>query len=122
MDLENTYVCNNLTELEEVLMIRNKNGLNMFIVGKENDPYPCLNILVNNDWANVNYFQTCNSAGFQCVNSCKPKRQGVTIFCIGSELQECSNEYVIPFSHALKAAKEFYETMTKPICLKWFEL
>lgn len=118
--------CHNYNDLKNALMIRYGAGLNMFIIGSDDDqPYPCLNVGVNNQYANVVYLPNDDSAGFQSLaTDINLDLNQNTMFCMGfvTELFECSNEYVISFEKALDAAIEFFQTGMKPTCIEWLEL
>ena len=107
-------------------MIRYGACLNTFILGLDDGrPYPCLNISVNNKYANIVYLPDDESAGSQSIgNGTDLKLNESTNFCMGfvTELYECSNEYVVLFEQALKAALEFFETSARPTCINWFDL
>ena len=108
--------CKNYEELKDVMMIRYGACLNTFILGLDDGrPYPCLNISVNNKYANIVYLPDDESAGSQSIgNGTDLKLNESTNFCMGfvTELYECSNEYVVLFEQAQD--RRFYRVQGSP--------
>ena len=106
-------------------MIRYENGLNTFIIGNQDEPYPCINLSVNGDLANIMYLPNEDHPGYQSINDNNGLDTNLTTkFCMGyvTELFDISNRYVISFSKAYETAIEFFETSTMPRCIEWYEL
>ena len=82
-------------------------------------------ILVNNELANLTYFPPGKHPGFQSQGSIPGLDVGgFSKFFMNSpdQLQEIMNDQVVPFSAAVKAAKEFLERDELPKSINWLEL
>lgn len=124
-DLKNNHSCHELSDLKRILKIRYGDGLNTFIMGNQDEPYPCLNLSVNGDLANVIYLSKGDHPGYQSIGINNGLDMNLTtMFCMGSvtELYAFSNKYVISFAQAFEVAIEFFETGRMPKCIEWFEL
>ena len=85
---------------------------------------PSLAILVRADLASLNYFPEGDSAGFRSVGKVSGlKPGGMSIFYLDNPNQEqpVLNDSIVPFSDALKAAKDFLVSTDLPSSIKWFE-
>lgn len=123
-DFKETTICKSWDALKEILYHKNDKNCNEFRIYNENE-YPQLYILVNDDKACVHYFHTqddCGSYAY-CENFTINKRD-VTKFYIGSETEatEISNELVIPFSKIFIIAKDFFLSLNKSKNISWFDL
>jgi hypothetical protein len=82
-------------------------------------------ILVNNELANLTYFPPGRHPGFQSQGSVPGLDVGgFSKFFLNSpnELQEIMNDQVVPFSAAVKAAKEFLACGELSKSIDWLEL
>ena len=116
--------CNGIEEFESILNMRYGKGVNEFwVCGK--DRYPCLSVMVNGEYAYVHFFPEHKHPGFHSVSINTRLPEGKTsVFYTGTIYEEIqiSNDAVIPFSFAVTAAKEFFNTLKMPKCIEWFEL
>ena len=123
-DMKGSLQVENSSALEEKLGKRYGSGVNAFWLTKTKDGAK-LAILVNNELANVHYFPPGRHPGFNSVGSIPGLDvRGYSEFCVNSpdERQLISNAHVVPFSAAVRAAKEFLETDELPKSLNWLEL
>ena len=120
------FVCEAATsqEIEVALSRRHGNGMNSFWLTDGNNDFPYINILAKGDVAYVHYFPEERHPGFASAAKVpvdKPHETGV-FFLYPTEKVWILNGEVIPFSDALKAAKEFAITTAMPKSIQWFEL
>ena len=115
--------------IETILARRHASGMNASWLSHDGDEYPVIAILVNGDLANIEYFPKEGHPGFQSVGSEPGLSVGEhTKFFVrlwkGMPSDEVSipNRFVIPFSTALKVAKEFSRSKNLPSSIQWFEL
>lgn len=109
-------------ELTEILTQRYGNDVNEFWITEDDQDNPCLAILVNKELANITYFPDEYSPGAQSVGCCCGlELNGYTVFYTNTpeEEIEISNNLIIPFDLALKAAAEFFHNQKMPRCIDW---
>jgi hypothetical protein len=123
-DMKGSYQVEDSIALEEKLNKRYGSGVNAFWLTKNNNGAK-LAILVNNELANVHYFPPGRHPGYNAIGSIPDLDvRGYSKFFMNSpdELQLISNAHVVPFSAAVKAAKEFLESDELPRSINWLEL
>lgn len=85
----------------------------------EEDKYPCLSILVKDDQAVVNYFET-EDGGEMLVSYGDETAEDLVQFCAGQ--YEIVGWQVIPAADAMQCALEFFHSQDAPDCIDWGEL
>jgi hypothetical protein len=120
-----TAECKTLEELEKILKIRYGTGVNEYWIceeGEEN-PYPWLAVLINNEYATLTYFPDEGHPGYQSVGK-NTDLDEYTIFYVNTPTEEIevANKFIVPFSKALEAIKEYFLILSIPNCLEWNEL
>jgi hypothetical protein len=113
-------------QVETVLARRHKNKWNQFWLSHGRERYPLLMLLVKGDYAYLNFLPADREAGSCSIgNVAALKPDEDTTFPISDypcdDLQ-VRNEFVVPFSLALKAGQEYLITKERPRCVDWFEL
>jgi len=131
-DMRGSFQIENSIVLEAKLNKRYGAGVNAFWLShegiNENSTSAKLAILVNNELANVHYFPPGKHPGFQSQGSIPDLDiRGFSEFYVYSpeklqQVEEISNAYVVPFSDAVKVAKEFLECDELPKSMSWQEL
>ena len=122
-DFEESTEVHNEVELVSFLMRRYGSGVNSFWLFR--DKYPAVSILVNGDQSSLIYFPKEGHPGFRSVGHPEGLKSGdSTTFYLDSIHQEqpMTNDSIVPFSGALKVAKEFLNTNKLPVSIEWFEL
>jgi hypothetical protein len=115
-----------VAQLEQVLQSRFTDQLNEFTLTPDASDYPRLWIFVRGDLAAIYYYRADDGrAGYVSVGgklNLNPKE--MTVFSIGEsgETIDVLNEFIVPFSEALEAAKEFFHSQEMPRSIKWLEL
>jgi hypothetical protein len=117
--------CKTIEELASVLQMRygeeSVNEYWIYISGETRNP--CLAVLVKDDYANLTYFPEDGHPGFQSVGKDTGLApDAIVIFNVHSEEMEISADAVVPFSVAVQAVKDFFETATMSKCLEWDEM
>ena len=116
--------CETINSMLSILNLRYGKGVNEFWIYGE-DRFPCLAILVNNDYANLTYFPEDGHPGFQSIAmDTDLNMKDISIFYTNTpdEEIEIDNDAIVPFSRAVEATKEFFTSLSLPTCLKWLEL
>jgi Immunity protein Imm1 len=125
-DLEAEQEVESDVELERFLMRRNGSGLNQFqlFLGRaESEWWPSLIVLVNNELAWMYYLLSPEHVGYHSVGALPeldPQRR-TRFVNFGPQEDEFSNNQVVRFDDALRAAKEFFVTAQLPKCVQWRE-
>ena len=84
--------------------------------------FPCLAIMVNNEYAVLTFFPENEDCLFQSIGEGTALNPDETsIFYTGTQDQETQiwNEFVIPFAKAREAATEFFASLSLPVCIEW---
>ena len=119
-----TVDCTTIDELKNILNTRYGENSNNFWIAR-NEKYPLLTILVKDEYANLTFFPGEDSSGFLSIgNELDLAKDDFTDFYVNTptEIISVKNNFVIPFTTALKIAEEFFITLSKPSCIDWFEL
>jgi hypothetical protein len=126
-DFGGTHSVRFIAELEELLQARFKDQLNEFSLCADSSDYPLLWIFVKGDLVAIYYIPADGQAGYVSIGgqmNLDPKK--MTTFQIGGfdpgDTIDVHNEFIVPFSEALKVAKEFFHSQELPRSIKWFEL
>jgi hypothetical protein len=108
--------------LEAALKKRYENDATEMWLYPSDDARPALGIFASGHLADVHYLPSEEHPGFRALGGEGLDRAGTTTFYMGSEPQIVPNRFVVPFSNALDAAREFLRTGERPGCLEWLEL
>jgi len=82
-------------------------------------PYPCMAVCINGEYAAVNFFQ--NDEGDMWLSYNDRNQKEVTFIAAGSEWCPDSNA-VISLNDMFLCIREFLHTYEKPTCIQWQEL
>lgn len=82
-------------------------------------PYPCLAVCVNGEYAAVNFFQ--NDAGEMWLSYNDKNQEEVTFFVDGGEWNP-EVDAIISLNEAILCIREFLDTYERPTCIQWQEL
>lgn len=124
-DFEHVHDVNGEDALNLALSERYGNGVNAFWLSHGSSKYPAILLLVNGDLATLNYFPRERHPGFRSVGALQNlEPDGTSTFFMNdvNEAQPISNDSIVSFSSALRAAKEFLVSTDLPHSLEWFEL
>ncbi|WP_277408695.1 Imm1 family immunity protein [Lacrimispora xylanisolvens] len=116
--------CNSLDNIEDILTQRTHKGVNEFIIHGEQE-FPYMVVLVNNNYAYLHFYKEDDDPGFRSIGGDTDlENDGDSIFYTNTDNEEVSieNVSVVPFSNALTAVKQFFETRDMPKCIEWDEL
>jgi hypothetical protein len=119
-----TYVSDAI-DLEAALNKRYGSGVNEFWISHDDDDYPVLAIVINQELASLSYFPEAGSPGFKSVGNLSGLKKGeFTKFYINTptEIHLVLNESIVPVEVAVEAAKEFLADKKLPSPVKWLEL
>ena len=123
-DFGGSHSVHSIAQLEQLLAARFTDQLNEFSLCADSSLYPLLIIFVRGDLATIYYIPADMEAGYMSIGkktNLDPK--GETTFATGDldEPIDFSNEFVIPFSEALKVAREFFHSTALPRSIEWEE-
>jgi len=117
--LDGTHSVHSVAELEQLLGTRFKDQENDFLLTADSSDYPRLSILVKGDLAAIHYFPKDGHAGHVALGgkmNLDPKK--MTKFYIGhldaGDTIHVPSRLIVPFSEALKVAKEFFHSQELP--------
>ncbi len=82
------------------------------------EEYPCLGILINGQYAMVDYF---TDEGGEMWQSSGCLEENVEFQC-GGDVSEMPGSEVIPLDQAIKCIEEFFDSPERPGCIEWNEL
>ena len=82
-------------------------------------PYPCLAVCINGEYAAVNFFQ--NDAGEMWLSYNDKNQEEVTFFVDGGEWNP-EVDAIISLNEAILCIREFLDTYERPTCIQWQEL
>jgi hypothetical protein len=80
------------------------------------NPYPCLAICINDEYAAVTYFQDEDG---EIYLSCNAGNKNEVEFKAGGEEWKPDPDVVISFEDAIKCVEEFLNTGEQPSNIKW---
>jgi len=125
-DLREASEVINDAQLESLLSKRYGNGANAFWLFGSTEKYPAMSILVKGDLATLHYFPRARHPGYRSIGLAAElglDPEGMSVFYANEgEEQEIVNDSIVPFPHALAAAREFLASGRLPEALEWFEL
>ena len=104
-----------------------KRGGEFWLSGEE-DSWPCLAIIVSDEWSDVTYFSGIDHPGFRCLRRHDdPPLPGVMtkfkwVGCDPADGVQTPNTFVLPFATSLYLAQEFFRHRVLPESAQWFEL
>ena len=104
------------TELENALNRRYGKEANSFWLTHSPSKSPSLAILVKGDLASLNYFPGGE------VDGLNPEEMSIFYLDNPNQEQEVLNSSIVPFSDALKTAKELLASKELRSAIEWFEL
>lgn len=82
-------------------------------------PYPCMAICINGQYAAINFFQ--NDTGEMWLSFNEKNQEEVTFIAEGDEWKPDANA-VITLSDAFSCIREFLNIYERPACIQWQEL
>ena len=82
-------------------------------------PYPCLSVCINGNYAAVHFFQ--NDAGEMWLSYHDKNWEEVTFIAGGEEWRPDANA-IIDLNDAFSCITEFLDTYERPSCIQWQEL
>ena len=82
-------------------------------------PYPCMAVCINGEYAAVNFFQ--NDAGEMWLSYNDKNQKEVTFIAAGDPWEPDANA-IITLSDAFLCIREFLDTYERPACIQWQEL
>jgi len=125
-DFYKEYVVAHQNEVNHILRINYGGGYNSFWVSMENNSYPCLAILTNNNLACVHYFPEEGDSGFQSVSTenLSKNTSGETEFRVDNinRPQFLNNDAVVSLREAIEVVQEFMVLPLRPTAITWREL
>ena len=89
----------------------------MWISGEQ--PYPCIAVCINGEYAAVNFFQ--NDSGDVWLSYNDKNQKEVTFIADGSEWKP-NADAVIALNDAFLCIRDFLNTYERPSCIQWQEL
>lgn len=104
-------------EVIEFIQKTSQENNDIWISGEQ--PYPCIAVCINKEYAAINYFQ--NDTGDIWLSYNDKNQKEVTFIADGSEWTP-DPEAVITLNDALSCIREFLNTYEKPTCIQWQEL
>lgn len=87
-------------------------------IGRE-QPYPCIAICINGEYAAVNFFQ--NGMGEMWLSYNDKNQQEITFIAEGDEWKP-DVDAIIALNDALLCIREFLDTYKRPTCIQWQKL
>ena len=125
--LDGIHSVHSIAQLEQLLGARFKNEENDFLLTPDSSDYPRLSIMVKGDFAAIHYFPQDGHAGHVALGGrMNLDSKKMTKFSIGrldaGDTIHVPNHLIVPFSEALKVAKEFFHSQELPRSIEWFEL
>jgi hypothetical protein len=126
-DFSGDHSVQSIAQLEQRLGVRFKDEQNLFHLTPDSSDHPTLTVHVRGDLAAIYYYRGDDRAGYVSLGgkmNLDPKEW--TTFSITKrdpgETIDVRNEFIVPFSEALKVAKEFFNSQQMPHSIEWFEL
>jgi hypothetical protein len=121
-DEESACDTTDIAEIEQFLS-RRLGGHNMFWLGHGQKKYPSITILVNGDLAHISYVPVPREPGFVSVGVIPCDADEMSRFFMGRTEEIWVAKYqLVPFSDALKVAREFATSESMPKCIRWEDL
>jgi len=82
-------------------------------------PYPCMVVCINGEYAAVNFFH--NDTGEMWLSYNDKNQQEVT-FVAGGDEWKPDVDAIISLDDAISCVREFLDTYKRPNCIRWQEL
>lgn len=82
-------------------------------------PYPCIAICINGEYAAVNFFQ--NDTGDMWLSYNDNNQKEITFIAGGDEWKP-EVDVIIALNDAFSCIREFLDTYERPTCIQWQEL
>ena len=82
-------------------------------------PYPCIAVCINGEYAAVNFFQ--NDTGEMWL-SYNDKNQKEVTFMAGGDEWSPDVDAIIALNDAFSCIREFLDTLERPSCIQWQKL
>ena len=82
-------------------------------------PYPCIAVCINGEYAAVNFFQ--NDTGEMWL-SYNDKNQKEVTFMAGGDEWSPDIDAIIALNDAFSCIREFLDTLERPSCIQWQKL
>jgi hypothetical protein len=126
-DFDGDHSVHSMAQLEHLLGVRFRDEQNLFHFSPDLGDCPALTIHVKADVAVIYYYPEDGHPGYVSLGgklNLDPKES--TTFAISKDYPETSidarNVYLVPFSEAVKVAKEFFHSQELPRSIEWREL
>lgn len=111
------FIFQSTDEAIEFMRTETQENNDIWISGEQ--PYPCMAVCINGEYAAVNFFQ--NDTGEMWLSYNDKNQQEVTFIAEGDEWRPDVNA-IITLNDALSCVREFLDTYKRPTCIKWQEL
>lgn len=111
------FECHSWQELENIMKKCSLKPFDDIWINKDVD-YPCLAILINENYACVHYF--LNDAGDMWQSVGYGDKD--VVFVSNGDKSDMPADCVISLDKAIECAKEFYHTLDRPSCIEWRRL
>ena len=124
-DMEHVCHAVDADEVEEALNSRYEGEVNEFWLNHDDERFPALAIVVKGDLASLTYFPDGGHPGYKSMGGVDGLELGeFSAFSVNTprERHLVLNDSIVPFSTALKAAKEFLADRGLPRSVEWVEL
>ena len=82
-------------------------------------PYPCITVCINGEYAAVNFFQ--NDTGEMWL-SYNDKNQKEVTFMAGGDEWSPDIDAIIALNDAFSCIRKFLDTLERPSCIQWQKL
>lgn len=82
-------------------------------------PYPCIAVCINGEYAAINFYQ--NDTGDMWLSYNDKNQKEVTFIADGDEWKPDADA-IIALSDAFLCIREFLDTYERPVCIQWQEL
>ena len=82
-------------------------------------PYPCMAVCINGEYAAVNFFLNDTGGIWLSYND---KNQIEVTFIAGGEEWKPDVDAIITLNDAISCIREFLDTYERPTCIQWQEL
>jgi hypothetical protein len=123
-DFTGDHSVQSMAQLGQRLEVRFQNEQNLFHLTPDSGDYPAVTIHVRGDLAAIYYLPEDRHAGYVSLGgkmNLDPREW--TTFSITKrdpgETIDVPNEFIVPFSEALKVAKEFFHSQERPRSIEW---
>ena len=92
----------------------------MWISGEQ--PYPCIAVCINGEYAAVNYFQNETDRVWVSYNDKNEKEVTFDCFFTAGSEWKAAADVILALNDAFSCIREFLDTYERPTCIQWLEL